>query len=181
MNYWNHYGELTMFTAKDQPSDPFVPEYAKYKGLIFPVNAVHSAWPGIYTEGKPGLNQPKQKDIYGMWMTHKKDKSKYPELSKSLIIILTRFLKSVVQKEIDAFIDSVTTCLNDLGYDLTGKKVVWVNNDRMYLNGNDYKMLEKDYWELSPYASVYKYSHDVFPAKAGLGINGCTGLSFIQV
>ena len=59
MNYWNHYGELTMFTAKDQPSDPFVPEFAKYKGQIFPVNAVHSAWPGIYTEGKKGLDQPK--------------------------------------------------------------------------------------------------------------------------
>ena len=52
MNYWNHYGELTMFTAKDQPSDPFVPQYAKYKGQIFPVNSVHSAWPGIYTERK---------------------------------------------------------------------------------------------------------------------------------
>ena len=35
-------------------------------------------------------------------------------------------------------------------------------------------MLEKEYWESSPYASVYKYSHDVFPAKAGLGTNGCT-------
>jgi hypothetical protein len=35
-------------------------------------------------------------------------------------------------------------------------------------------MLEKEFWESSPYASVYKYSHDVFPAKAGLGTNGCT-------
>jgi len=43
----------------------------------------------------------------------------------------------------------------------------------MYLSGNDYQMLEKEYWESSPYASVYKYSHDVFPAKAGLGTNGC--------
>jgi hypothetical protein len=174
MNYWNHYGELTMFTAKDQPSDPFVPEYAKYKGLIFPVNAVHSAWPGIYTEGKPGLNQPKQKDIYGMWMIHKKDKSKYPELSKIIDNNSDTIPEVNSAEEIDAFINSVTACLNDLGYDLTGKKVVWVNDDRMYLNGNDYKMLEKDYWESSPYASVYKYSHDVFPAKAGLGINGCT-------
>ena len=82
MNYWNHYGELAMFTAKDQPSDPFIPQYAKFKGQIFPVNAVHSAWPGIYTESKSGLNQPKQKDIYDMWIAHKKDKSKYPELSK---------------------------------------------------------------------------------------------------
>jgi len=43
----------------------------------------------------------------------------------------------------------------------------------MYLSGTEYQMLEKEYWESSPYASVYKYSHDVFPAKAGLGTNGC--------
>ena len=51
---------------------------------------------------------------------------------------------------------------------------MWVNDDRMYLNGKDYKTLEKETYESSPYASVYKYSHDVFPAKAGLGAKGCT-------
>jgi hypothetical protein len=35
-------------------------------------------------------------------------------------------------------------------------------------------MMDKETWESSPYASVYKYSHDVFPAKAGLGTTGCT-------
>jgi nitrate/TMAO reductase-like tetraheme cytochrome c subunit len=174
MNYWNHYGELTMFTAKDQPSDPFVPEYAKYKDQIFPVNAVHSAWPGIYTEGKPGLDQPKMKDIFGMWMAHRKDKSKYPELSKITDNNSDTIPEVNTSEEIDAFITSVSACLSDLGYDLNGKKVVWVNNDRMYLNGSDYKMLDKETFESSPYASVYKYSHDVFPAKAGLGAKGCT-------
>jgi len=174
MNYWNHYGELTMFTAKDQPSDPFIPQYAKYKGQIFPVNAVHSAWPGIYTEGKKGLDQPKMKDIWGMWMAHRKDNSKYSELSKITDNNSDTIPDVNTPEEIDAFINSVTACLKDLGYDLQGKKVVWVNNDRMYLNGIDYKMLEKETWESSPYASVYKYSHDVFPANAGLGINGCT-------
>ena len=62
----------------------------------------------------------------------------------------------------------------DQGYDLSGRKIVWVNNDRMYLSGTEYQMLDKEFWESSPYASVYKYSHDVFPARAGLGINGCT-------
>jgi len=174
MNYWNHYGELAMFTAKDQPSDPFVPQYAKYKGQIFPVNGVNSAWPGIYTEGKTGLNQPKQKDIYNMWIAHRKDKSIYPELSKIIDNNSDTIPEVNTPEEIDAFINSVTTCLTNLGYDLSEKKVVWVNNDRMYLNSTDYKMLEKETWESSPYASVYKYSHDVFPAKAGLGTNGCT-------
>jgi len=62
----------------------------------------------------------------------------------------------------------------DAGYDLKERKVVWINDDRMYLNDKDFKMLDRETYESSPYASVYKYSHDVFPAKAGLGINGCT-------
>jgi hypothetical protein len=180
MDYWNHYGELTMFTAKDQPSDPFIPEYAKYKGQIFPVNAVHSAWPGIYTESKKGLDQPKQRDIYNMWIAHRKDKSKYPELAKITDNNSDTIPEVNTVAEIDAFINSVTTCMNDLGYDMTSKKVVWVNDDRMYLNGTNYRMLEKEYWESSPYASVYKYSHDVFPANAGLGINGCTDCHFFK-
>src|SRR4030043_2356973 len=173
MNYWNHYGELNMFTAKDQPSDPFIPQYAKYKDQIFPVNAVHSAWPGIYTAGVSGIDQPKQRDIYNMWIAHRKERSKYPELTKISDNNHDTIPEVNTPEEIDAFINSVTACLTDLGYDLSGRKIVWVNNDRMYLSGTEYKMLEKEYWESSPYASVYKYSHDVFPAKAGLGTNGC--------
>jgi hypothetical protein len=174
MNYWNHYGELTQFTAKDQPTDPFTPEYALYKGQIFPVNAVHSAWPAIYTPGKPGLHQPRMKDIYDMWMAHKADKSVYPELAnisddnEDMISELNR------PEEIDGFIAAVTQCLKNKGYDLSERKVVWVNNDRMYLNSKEFEVIPKEEWEASPYASVYKYSHDVFPAKAGLGANGCT-------
>jgi len=174
MNYWNHYGELTMFTAKDQPSDPFVPEFGKYKGQIFPVNAVHSAWPGIYTEGEKGLDQPKQREIYNMWVAHRKDNSKYPGLAKITDNNSDTIPEVNTAEEIDAFINSVTAYMNDQGYDLSGRKIVWVNNDRMYLSGNEYQILDKQYWESSPYASVYKYSHDVFPAKAGLGTNGCT-------
>ena len=29
-------------------------------------------------------------------------------------------------------------------------------------------------WEASPYANVHKYNHDVLPAHAALGMNGCT-------
>jgi nitrate/TMAO reductase-like tetraheme cytochrome c subunit len=174
MNYWNHYGELAMVTAKDQPADPFVPQYAKYKGQIFPVNAVHSAWPALYTEGKKGLDQPKMKDIYSMWTTHRKDKTKYPELEKIRDNNSDTIPEVNSPGEIDAFINSVTAYLLDAGYDMKERKVVWVNDDRMYQNGKDFKMLDKEIYESSPYASVYKYSHDVFPAKAGLGINGCT-------
>ena len=174
MDYWNHYGELAMFTAQDQPSDPFVPEFAKYKGQIFPVNTVHSAWPGIYTEGKQGLDQPKMRDIYNMWVAHRKDKSLYPDLAKITDNNSDTIPEVNTAEEIDAFINSITAYMNDQGYDLSGRKIVWVNNDRMYFTGTEYQMLEKEFWESSPYASVYKYSHDVFPARSGLGINGCT-------
>jgi hypothetical protein len=174
MNYWNHYGELAMFTAKDQPADPFIPQFAKYKGQIFPVNPVHSAWPAIYTPGKSGLHQPRMKDIYDMWMAHRKDKSIYPELA----VISDDNKDSIPEvnrpEEIDAFIHAVTSLLSGKGYDLTQRKVVWVNNDRMYFSGKEFQKMDKETWESSPYASVYKYSHDVFPAKAGLGAKGCT-------
>jgi hypothetical protein len=124
MNYWNHYGELAMFTAKDQPSDPFVPQYAKYKGKIFPVNSVHSAWPAIYTDGKKGLDQPKMKDIYTMWTTHRKDKTKYPELDKIKDNNSDTIPEVNAPEEIDAFISSVTLYLQDAGYDLQGKRIV---------------------------------------------------------
>lgn len=174
LKYWNHYGELEMFTAKDQPTDPFTPSLSRYKGVIYPMNMVHSAWPGIYTEGRPGLNQPKMADIYQMWVMHRKDNSVYPELSKIADNNGDSIPEVNSAVEIDAFIQSVVAHLKFKGYDLTGKQVVWVNDDRMYLNGNDFKLLDKETYEASPYASVHKFSHDIAPARAALGRNGCT-------
>lgn len=174
MNYWNHYGELNMFTVKDEPTDPSRPILAKYKGKIFPVNPVHSAWPGILTEGKKGLDQPTMKDIYSMWVMHNSDSTKYPMLSKIKDDNGDKVPEVNRPEEIDAFIQSVALHLKNTNYDLKGKKVVWVNNDRVYTSGKDYFTLPKEEYESSPYASVYKYSHDVMPSKAALGVNGCT-------
>ena len=174
LKYWNHYGELEMFTTKDEPTDPFTPSLARYKDKIYPLNMVHSAWSGIYTEGKSGLNQPKMGDIYQMWVMHRKDKTKYPELSKIKDNNNDSIPEVNSAVEIDAFINSVTEHLKFKGYDLSGKKIVWVNNDRMYFNGKDFKLLDKEIYEASPYASVHKFSHDVSPARAAIGRNGCT-------
>ncbi|MDZ7607420.1 MAG: multiheme c-type cytochrome [Cyclobacteriaceae bacterium] len=173
MNYWNHYGELEMFGFKDQPSDYYYPRFAQYKGQIFPVNMVHSAWPGIYTEGISGLDQPKMKDIYDMWIAHKNDQAVYPALA--VIADDNNDMVPEVNRpeEIDAFISSVTSHLSMAGFDLKDKKIVWVNNDRMYFNSAEFRTLDKEPFEASPYASVYKYSHDVFPAQAALGAKGC--------
>jgi hypothetical protein len=58
MKYYNHYGNMAMMGFDDKPTDVFKPVLARYKGKIRPVNRVHSAWPGIAVEGKPGLMQP---------------------------------------------------------------------------------------------------------------------------
>jgi hypothetical protein len=174
MNYWNHYGELNMFTAKDMPTDLSKPVYADYKGKIYPVNPVHSSWPGIYTEGREGLDQPKMKDIFTMWTEHFADTTKYSALKIIVDDNGDRIPEVNKPEEIDAFIKSVNQRLIDLKYDLTGKKVVWVNNDRAYSDGSNFFTLEKNEFESSPYASVYKYSHNVFPSRSALGINGCT-------
>lgn len=174
MKYWNHYGELGMFTHKDQPTDPFIPTLSRYKGVIFPVNRVHSAWPGIYTEGRPGLNQPKMADIYQMWTMHRKDPEVYPALSQIADDNGDSIPEVNTSAEIDAFIKSVSTHLTFKGYDLNDKQVVWMNNDRIYFSGNDYQLIEKEMHEASPYASTHKFSHDIAPARAALGSNGCT-------
>jgi len=175
MNYWNHYGELAMFTKEDQPTTPFSPVLIRYKGKIYPGNRVHSAWPGIWEEGKPGLNQPFMKDIFTMWELHNKDpKRYYSELSKIVDDNGDGVPEVNKPEEIDAIINSVTQYLKDTGFDLTNRKVVWVYNDRVYFSGNKWETLPKYNYEASPYASVYKYSHDVAPAKAALGVKGCS-------
>ncbi len=173
MNYWNHYGELSQFTAKDQPTDLFTPQLANYKGKIYPVNPVHSSWPGIYDPKLKGLNQPKMKDIYEMWMEFKQNPNSYPELAKIKDDNNDSIPEVNSAEEIDAFILSVKTHLEKCGYNLDGKSIVWVNNDLMYFSSQNYRKLDKEYYESSPYASVYKYNHDVAPARAGLGVKGC--------
>lgn len=174
MDYWNHYGELTMFTAHDQPVDISRPALARYKEKIYPVNAVHSAWPGLQTEGKAGLDQPTMKEIFTMWKAHQSDPSVYSELD----VIRDDNQDGVPEvnrpEEIDAFLSAVRKHLAKNGYDLDKQQVVWVNNDRIYTDGRTYQVFDKEIFESSPFASVYKYSHNVMPAKAALGVNGCT-------
>jgi len=173
LNYWNHYGELAMFTAKDIPYDESKPIYGKYKEKIFPLNPVHSAWPGILEKGKEGLDQPKMKDIYEMWNIHFADTSKYPLLNKIKDDNNDGIPEVNSPEEIDAFIISVKQHLLSIGYNLENREIVCVNNDRVYRNGEQYESLEKFEYESSPYASVYKYSHNIAKAKSALGIGGC--------
>jgi len=172
--YWNHYGDLEMMGYDDKPTDPFRPVLARYKGKIYPVNRVHSAWPGIEVEGETALMQPKMGDIYKMWTAHKADATKYPELSKITDDNGDDVPEVNRPEEIDALIQSVTQVLADTNYPMEGKRVVWVMDDRVYTSGTEFRNLDMHPWEASPYANVHKYNHDVLPANAALGINGCT-------
>ena len=76
--------------------------------------------------------------------------------------------------EIDALIASVSTMLRETRYPMDGKRVVWVADARVYRSGAEYRTIETEPWEASPYANVHKYTHDVSAARAALGAGGCT-------
>ena len=172
--YRNHYGYLEMMGYDDKPTEAFKPFLARYKGKIYPVNRVHTAWPGIEIEGQTALMQPKISDIHRMWTTHQKDKSKFPELAKITDDNGDGVIEVNRPEEIDALIASVAALLKESNYPMDGKRVVWVYNDRVYRSGTEYRTISKHDWEASPYGNVHKYAHDVFPARSALGIHGCT-------
>jgi len=174
MNYWNHYGELAMYTTQDEPTDPYPPVLAWYKDRIYPVNRVHSAWPGLWDPRTHRVDQPFMKDIYALWQAHRRDATRYPELSRIRDDNGDGIPEVNRPEEIDALIRSVRAYLADTHFDLGGKQVVWVCDDRVYLTGRQWIALPKHDFEASPYASVYEYSHDIAPARSALGVRGCT-------
>jgi len=174
MEYWNHYGELEMEGYDDKPTDLFRPVYFRYKGKIYPGNRVHTTWPAIQIEGQEALAEPRMKDIYGMWQAHFADPQRYPQLGKIKDDNGDGVIEVNRPEEIDALIEAVSQRLKDVGYPLEGKRVVWVCNERVYESGRKYRILRKHSYEASPYGNVHKYSHDVLPARAALGRNGCT-------
>lgn len=169
----NHYGYLEMMGYDDKPTESFRPVLALYKDKIYPVNRVHSAWPGIETEGVDALMQPRMSDIYKMWADHQADPAQYPSLATIKDDNNDGIPEINRPEEIDALIESVTYMLHKIGYPMDSKRVVWVMNERVYRSGTDFRVVEKHDWEASPFANVHKYNHDIYPAKAALGANGC--------
>ncbi|MBN1852847.1 MAG: hypothetical protein JW829_08990, partial [Pirellulales bacterium] len=170
----NHYGYLEMMGYDDKPTESFRPKLVRYKGKIYPANRIHSAWPGIQLDDETAFMQPKMSTLYKMWTAHQTDATKYSKLSK----ITDDNGDSVPEvnrpEEIDALIQSVAQVLADTDYPMAGKRVVWVMDDRVYISGTEFRTLDMHPWEASTYANVHKYNHDVLPANAALGVNGCT-------
>ena len=172
--YRNHYGILHMMGYDDKPTERFRPVAVRYKGKIYPVNRVHTAWPGIETPGQPGLMQPRPSDIFKMWKTHSDNPDQYAELAKITDENGDGIIEVNRPEEIDALIAAITNHLRAIGYPLDGKRVVWVMDNRVYSSGTVYREVETELWEASSYGNVHKYNHDVSPAKAALGANGCS-------
>ena len=175
MAFWNHYGELELFTVKDEPTNVTRPTLIRYKGKIYPANRVHSAWVGFEEQGTPGLNQLFMKDFFQMWTQHRADpKGKYPELAtitddnKDGVIEVNR------PEEIDALLAATSAHLAAAGFPLEKRRLVWVSDSRAYYSSTESRELPREGHEATAYASVYKFSHDVSPARAALGAGGCT-------
>jgi len=77
-------------------------------------------------------------------------------------------------EEIDALLSETAAHLKATGFPMEGRQLVFVNDDRKYVSGAQSENLAREPYEASPYASVDKYSHNVLPARAALGANGCT-------
>lgn len=173
--YWNHYGELDLFTVRDQPTDLTRPTLAVYKGKIFPVNRVHSMWVGIEEEGRPGLNQLFMKDFFTMWKEHRDNPSaNWPSLARITDDNADGAVEVNRPEEIDALLTAARAYLEKTGFPLERRRLVWVCDDRAYYSSSESRALPRHEYEATPYASVYKLSHDVAPARAALGAGGCT-------
>jgi len=175
MNFWNHYGELDLFTGKDEPTDVTRPTLVRYKGKIYPANRVHSAWVGYEEEGKPGLNQIFMKDFFQMWTQHRADPAtKYPDLGKITDDNHDGIIEVNRPEEIDALLGATKAYLIATGFPMDGKRLVWVSDSRAYYSSVESRELPREPHEATAYASVYKFSHDIAPARAAYGSGGCT-------
>lgn len=171
---WNYYGEVDSYTAKYQPLHTYTPVVGWYKGKIYRLTRLYSIWVGIEEEGKKGLGQPYMKDMFKMWSMHRAEPERnYPELKSIRDDNGDGFPEVDRTDEIHALLSAVTRHLKTQGANLKGKELVFVKGDQVTKDGVKWRTLEKQAYEYSPYGSVFKFSHDVSPARAALGSGGC--------
>jgi len=175
MAFWNHYGELDLFSARDKPTDVTQPTLVRYKGKIYPANRVHSTFVGYEEPGQPGLRQLFMKDFFTMWKEHRADPvKKYPQLAEIVDDNGDGAPEVNRPAEIDALLAATRDFLITTKFPLEGKRLVWVSDSRAYYSSTEHRDLPHEEHEATAYASVYKYSHDIAPARAALGAGGCT-------
>ena len=108
-----------------------------------------------------------------MWLTHKNDPSKYPQLAQIRDDNGDGMIEVNRPEEIDALLAATAAHLRATAFPMEGRRLVYVSDDRKYVSGSQFELISKEPHEASPYASVYKYSHNVLPARSALGAKGC--------
>lgn len=175
MAFWNHYGELELFTGKDEPTDNTSPTLFRYKSKIYPGNRVHSAWVGFEEQGRPGLNQLFMKDFFQMWTQHRADPGgTYAELANITDNNRDGVIEVNRAEEVDALLAATASYLAATAFPMDGRRLVWVSDSRAYYSSGESRELAREEHEATAYASVYKFSHDIAPARAAIGARGCT-------
>jgi hypothetical protein len=165
---WNYYGEINLTKGAGKPLFFYSPQRRWYKGKIYPVNSLYSVWYGLTAEGREGLDQVFMQDIWGMWS----QKDTYPLLKIIGDDNEDGFLEINRPEEIDAALASMKAYLKKEGK-LGKREVVFVDGQEVYIGAKHKTNLESKEFEYSPYGSTFKLSHDIAPAGAALGADGC--------
>ena len=172
---WNYYGEIHREGNRFQRVFTFTPVKVWYKGKIWPVNRVHSIWVGIIRPGVPGIDMVFMVDFFKMWKAHHDHpKANFPALSEIKDDNGDGVPEVNRPVEVRALLGAVKDYLGSQGKLSKGDRLVLVKDAAYTEDGEHWKVLERFPWEATPYASVFKFSHDIYPAEAALGAKGCT-------
>ena len=171
---WNYYGELHQEGTKFQRPFLYIPEKVWYEGKIWPMNRVHSAWVGFIKPDLPGIDMVFMVDYFRLWKEHLADPQKnFPALNEIRDDNLDGVPEVNKPEEIKALLKEVKRYLELKGKFPREARLVFVKDAAYTEDGKNWTRLKRFPWEATPYASVFKYSHDIYPAKAALGSKGC--------
>ena len=171
---WNYYGELHREGNTYQRVFTFSPVKVWYKGKVWPVNRVHSIWVGIVKSGVSGIGMVFMADFFKMWKAHVDNSEKFPALDEIKDDNGDGVPEVNRPAEVRALLKEVGNYLKSLGKLSKRDRVVLVKDAAYTEDGEHWRKLDHFPWEATPYASVFKFSHDIYPAKAALGTKGCT-------
>ncbi len=149
----------------------YAPEKGWYKGKIWPLNRVHTLWVGLKAADQEAIKPLPMKVIFGLWRVHFESRGRrYSELSQIVDDNKDGFPEVNRPEEIRA----ILSALSEYYRPSEGERIVLVRDAAYTEDGSVWQPLFRFPWEASPYASTFKISHNILPARAALGAKGCT-------
>jgi len=113
-------------------------------------------------------------DFFKMWKAHVDNSEKFSALDEIKDDNGDGVPEVNRPAEVRALLKEVGNYLKSLGKLSKRDRVVLVKDAAYTEDGEHWRKLDHFPWEATPYASVFKFSHDIYPAKAALGTKGCT-------